>query len=95
VVGSTRKLTTLDLAAQKEIQVDEAASGRGTIRFGAASEWGSWVPAGWPGGNKSVPPSFEGIPDVGAVHARIREAQRAFREAPPGGRLPVGTDAPG
>jgi hypothetical protein len=77
VVGSTRKLTALDLAAQKEIQVDEAAGGRGTIRFGVAGESGSGMRFGR--GNKNEPPSFEGIPEVGAVYARIRESRRALR----------------
>jgi hypothetical protein len=87
VVGSTRKLIALDLAAQKEIQVDEAAGGRGTIHFGVTSQSGSGVRLGRSRGNKDEPPSFEGIPEVGAVYARIRASQRALRKAPDGARV--------
>jgi hypothetical protein len=66
VVGSTRKLIALDLAAQKELEVEEAAAGRGTIRFGVAGESAS-------GGDGNEPPSFERIPEVSAVYARILE----------------------
>jgi hypothetical protein len=80
-VGSMQKLTALDLAAQKEIQVEEGAGGRGTIRFGAAGASGFEMRIGR--SNKNEPPSFEGIPEVAAVYARIRESRRALRRGPP------------
>lgn len=70
VTGATRELVALDLAGQKHIELEETASGFGTIRFGAARR------------RAPPPPTFEAIPDVRAVHARIRDGQRAASERP-------------
>jgi hypothetical protein len=72
-----KKIKSLNLRTLSDVSVDERATGRGTISFGA-SNLSSWWTSGmaWPG-MPSAPPAFELIENPKAVLETIRKAQGA------------------
>jgi hypothetical protein len=61
--------------------LDQGADGVGTITFGPAWPYGSWVPAGWPM-MRAMSPTFTTIADASAVFMRIDEAVAEARSQP-------------
>lgn len=77
-------LTSLPLAAQKEIHLDLRKDGSGDILFGPLdpNAW-MYTGGGWPGlGRMAKTPAFELLQDPQAVYKKIREQRKRVRELP-------------
>ena len=75
-----RNIKSLSLRGLEQVELSTRASGEGTITFGrAAIPSRGFVPPGWPGASRYLPPMFEMIQDAAEVANLIRNAQRATR----------------
>jgi hypothetical protein len=83
--GSSREVTSLDLARLSDLSLREASGGSGTIilgsipgPFGGMQSW--FAGSGWPGMSRYMPPAFESIPGVRRVYDSLCAARDEARE---------------
>jgi hypothetical protein len=73
----SRQVKSLPLRTLSDLSLTEKSAGRGTITFGAAPPWATWMSSTpWPGMSGSEAPSFDDIPNVRDVYNALQNAQR-------------------
>jgi hypothetical protein len=73
----SRKVRSVSLQSTPEVTLTEKADGSGTITFGAASPFSSWVQQNTWSAGASQQPAFEMIDNVRSVYDLIQKALRA------------------
>jgi hypothetical protein len=72
----TPRVISLDIASLGAISLSERKDRSGTLTLGAPVGMHSWaagmISPSWPGASRYLPPSFEMVENVRAVHDRIR-----------------------